>query len=286
MTRVKNAIDRLKQLGIAAQIFGEGPEVVICVHGWLDNSNSFQPMLCKIDAKYTYIAIDLKGHGQSQWRSSDAHYYFVDYVYDLLKVIDVLQVTQCHLIGHSLGAMVCGLFSALYPERIKSLVMIEGIGLVCTEPDGIKQQMLDSFEQRNVTGKFKKRLYSSFDALITARSLAGDITKKDAALLMSRNTQKVEGGYYLTTDPRLKTQSGFRFAKAQALAALKDITVPSLLIIGDAGYDFVKQNCSIFKSNFNVLEVKEIPGGHHCHMDSPQQCIMLVEQHMNRNTLT
>ncbi|NOU50193.1 alpha/beta hydrolase [Pseudoalteromonas sp. JBTF-M23] len=283
---MKNAIDALKKQGIATQTFGDGKEVVICVHGWLDNSNSFKPMLSSIDAKYTYIAIDLMGHGQSQWRSADAHYYFVDYVYDLLNIIDQLQVPSCHLVGHSLGAMVCGLFSALYPERVNSLVMIEGIGLVCTEPDDIHQQMKAAFEQRKTTDKFKKRLYSSFDALSTARSQVGDITKEDAALLMSRNTQKVEGGFYLTTDPRLKTQSGFRFSQAQALAVLNDIDVHSLLVIGTKGYDFVKQNLSIFKNNFNNLEVKEISGGHHCHMDNPQQCITLIEQHMNRNTLT
>ncbi|MBD1583924.1 alpha/beta fold hydrolase [Pseudoalteromonas sp. S16_S37] len=283
---MKNAIDALKQLGIAAQTFGEGSEVVVCVHGWLDNSNSFKPMLSNIDSKFTYIAVDLMGHGQSKWRSADAHYYFLDYVYDLLNIIDQLEVANCYLVGHSLGAMVCGLFAALYPERTNSLVMIEGIGLVCSEPDEIHQQMQTAFEQRKITDKFKKRLYSNFDALTTARSQAGDLKKQDAALLMSRNTQKVEGGFYLTTDPRLKTQSGFRFSKAQALAVLKDINVPSLLITGSKGYQFVKQNLSIFKNNFNNLEVTEISGGHHCHMDNPQQCIALVEQHMNRNTLT
>ena len=40
----KNTIKRLADCGVAAQIYGNGPQWVICLHGWLDNSNSFVPM--------------------------------------------------------------------------------------------------------------------------------------------------------------------------------------------------------------------------------------------------
>ncbi|CAH9061607.1 2-succinyl-6-hydroxy-2, 4-cyclohexadiene-1-carboxylate synthase [Pseudoalteromonas sp. CIP111854] len=284
MIRMENAIDALKKLGIAAQLYGEGKDIVICVHGWLDNSNSFKPMLDKANTDFTYIAVDLKGHGQSQWRSGD--YYFIDYVYDLLTIMDELGIEQCHLLGHSLGAMVCGLFSALYPQRIKSLVMLEGIGLVCTEPDQMKQQVMESFEQRAKIDRFKPRLYANFETLAKVRSNVGDISTEDAALLMQRNTQKVEGGFSLTTDPQLKARSGFRYTQAQALALLKDVNVPSLLILGTKGYDFVQQNIAVFGRSFNRLEVEKISGGHHCHMDNPKVCIELIERHMNRNVVT
>ena len=92
--------------------------------------------------------IDLPGHGQSQWRGKDAHYYFIDYVYDLLVVLDKLNIEKCHLIGHSLGALVCGMFTTLYPQRVKSLSMIEGIGLMYSDEADIKMQVVQSFKQR------------------------------------------------------------------------------------------------------------------------------------------
>ncbi|OHU94309.1 alpha/beta fold hydrolase [Pseudoalteromonas byunsanensis] len=283
---MKNAIDALQRIGIAAQTTNNEGEVVLCVHGWLDNSNSFTPMVKRASDSYQWISIDLKGHGKSQWRSTDAHYYFVDYVYDLLNILDVLEIERCHLVGHSMGAMVCGLFSSLYPQRVKSLTMIEGFGLVCTPEQEIRKQILEAFEHRQASDKFKKRLYANFATLVTARSNAGDLTQEDAALLMQRNSQQVEGGFYLTFDPRLKTASAIRFSVTQAKAVLEEVTTPSLLVVSDKGYDFVKNNRDLFIEGFKQITVEEVSGGHHCHMGNPQQCISLIEQHLNRNTVT
>ncbi|WP_158678263.1 alpha/beta fold hydrolase [Pseudoalteromonas sp. T1lg23B] len=283
---MKNAIDALQRIGIAAQTTDSKGEVVLCLHGWLDNSNSFAPMLDKASSAYQWISIDFKGHGKSQWRSADAHYYFVDYVYDLLNILDVLGIERCHLVGHSMGAMVCGLFASLYPQRVKSLTMIEGFGLVCTPEQQLKKQILDAFEHRQASDKFKKRLYANFATLVTARSNAGDLTQEDAALLMQRNSQQVEGGFYLTIDPRLKTASAIRFSVAQAKAMLVDVTTPSLLILSDKGLGFVKDNYDLFIDGFKDITVEEVSGGHHCHMDNPQECVSLIEQHLNRNAVT
>ncbi|OHU85451.1 MULTISPECIES: alpha/beta fold hydrolase [Pseudoalteromonas] len=283
---MKNAIDALHRIGMAAQTTNNKGEVVLCIHGWLDNSNSFTPMLDKASDSYQWVSIDLKGHGKSQWRSADAHYYFVDYVYDLLNILDVLELERCHLVGHSMGAMICGLFSSLYPQRVKSLTMIEGFGLVCTPEQEVKQQILQAFEQRQASDKFKKRLYANFATLVNARSKAGSLNQKDAALLMQRNSQQVEGGFYLTIDPRLKTASAMRFSLAHAKAVLEEVVTPSLLIVSEKGYDFVKDNCGQFMDGFKQIRVEEVSGGHHCHMDNPQECISLIEQHLNRNTLT
>ena len=59
---------------------GTGDELVIALHGWLDNSNSFTPMLDKVNPQHTWYCVEFAGHGLSDWRAQDAHYYFVDYI--------------------------------------------------------------------------------------------------------------------------------------------------------------------------------------------------------------
>ena len=58
--------------------------IVLCLHGWLDNAASFVPLLPHLANKHV-IAIDLLGHGFSSHRSQDAHYHFIDWIDDLLQ---------------------------------------------------------------------------------------------------------------------------------------------------------------------------------------------------------
>jgi pimeloyl-ACP methyl ester carboxylesterase len=57
-------------LSIAYQRWNDGlnnPKV-LCVHGWLDNSNSFAYLGPKLASKgYDVVAIDLMGHGKKRF---------------------------------------------------------------------------------------------------------------------------------------------------------------------------------------------------------------------------
>ncbi|MBQ4846853.1 alpha/beta hydrolase [Pseudoalteromonas sp. MMG005] len=278
----KNTIDLLGKHGFSAQIHGSGEEWVICLHGWLDNSNSFSPLVDQKKEGYRWLMIDMAGHGKSQWRGPNAHYYFVDYVYDLLTIIDALKIESCHLLGHSLGALVCGMFSALYPSRVKSLCMIEGIGMMYGDEKGTKEQLIASFrERKRIDKKTELKAFPNFETLVNLRVNVSDFTPEIARLLMLRNTKSTDGQLLLTTDPKLKTHSAFRFTLEQSKHLLNGLSVPSLLIIGDRGYGFVKKNLLTFKSCFKTLQVEIVEGGHHCHMENPQDCCALIERHLN-----
>lgn len=283
---VKNAIERLDKLGFSAQVQGTGNEWVLCLHGWLDNSNSFSPMANIKRDNHCWLMIDLVGHGRSKWRDKDAHYYFIDYVYDLIVIINELGIERCHLIGHSLGALICGMFSALYPERVMTLSMIEGIGLMYAEESDIKHQIRQSFNERVQIKNKVKKPFPSLDALVNLRTQVSDFTEMEARLLLSRNIKEEAGKVSLTSDPKLKTHSAFRFSLSQSLNLLSGIKVPSLLVIGNNGYDFVKSNLKTFENCYVHLQIKTIEGGHHCHMENPKACCGLIEAHLNAIHLT
>ncbi|WP_440056435.1 alpha/beta fold hydrolase (plasmid) [Pseudoalteromonas sp. T1lg65] len=267
----------------AFQQWGNGENYIVYLHGWQDNSNSFQPLQPYTDENYTHIALDFLGHGWSDWRSEDAHYYFVDYVYDLKCFLDTLGISHCHLVGHSLGAMVANLFASCYPSYCQTLSLIEGIGIVCTEENETKSQLINAFTSRDRYQQTTRRTFTNIEELVELRRKVSDFDLSVARCLMERGSDKCDVGVTLNSDPRLKHHSGFRYSKAQAINALETITTPTLLVFGSRGYQLIEKQRKIFSGCFNDLSVQEIVGGHHCHMENPEACYKLINAHIKRS---
>lgn len=61
---------------------------ILCVHGWLDNANSFKPLATALDLdKYRLISMDLPGHGLSEHFPSGVNYSVADSLAVLLRAI-------------------------------------------------------------------------------------------------------------------------------------------------------------------------------------------------------
>ncbi|MEZ7276276.1 alpha/beta fold hydrolase [Pseudoalteromonas sp. 68 DY56-GL68] len=249
--------------------FGHDEEAVVALHGWLDNAHSYIPMLENAKLNHTWYCIDFPGHGLSDWRSNDAHYYFIDYIDDVYKFIESLEVSKVHLVGHSMGAMVAGVFASCFPEKVASVNFIEGIGGVTTNSNDVSSQLRKAILNRARVSTKGPRAFESKAHIISARLASGDLEYVQAELLMSRNSYEKAGKWYLTTDPKLKNHSGFRFDEAQCIATIKQIQAPCQLILGEQGFPFVKQNLEAYGKYYKELKIHQIPGGHHCHMQNP-----------------
>lgn len=99
---------------------------VLCLHGWLDNSESFArlaPLLENCDV----VALDMAGHGETSHRAAHARYDIYDDLEDINELTDELGWEQFNLLGHSRGAGIAMLYCTVMPERVKTLVSLDGI---------------------------------------------------------------------------------------------------------------------------------------------------------------
>lgn len=258
-------------------------DLVICLHGWLDNVGSFVPLFSQAP-KVPWYALDLIGHGQSQWRPETQYYYFNEYVNDLMLFINSHPEKRIHLIGHSLGAAIASIVSGLLPERIVSCVLIDALGPLVNCSSSIAEHWRLSLHQYQTTRPIK--YYPSKDILVKARKKKHLIEESSCQLLVDYGTNfdNQSSQYSWSFDPRLFHLSPLQMTQEQVLSILSHVQSPTLFIKADKGYPF---SDLILQERLAVIEnlsCATLPGGHHVHMDSPEKVWqVMVEFYQEHN---
>ncbi len=110
----------------AFRIAGSGP-VILLIHGIADNSSTWSPVHAKLAQRFTVIAPDLLGHGQSDKPRADySAAAYANGMRDLLSVLDIERVT---VVGHSLGGGVAMQFAYQFPQLVDRLVLVSTGGV-------------------------------------------------------------------------------------------------------------------------------------------------------------
>src|ERR671932_1040719 len=108
------------------RVAGSGPPLVL-VHGMVNSSRHWESVALQLADRYTVIAPDLIGHGDSATPRGDyslgAH---AAVIRDLLAVIGVERAT---IVGHSLGGGVAMQFFYQFPQRVERLALVSSGGL-------------------------------------------------------------------------------------------------------------------------------------------------------------
>ena len=265
-------------LTIRGQRWGrEGKAKVLCLHGWLDNSASFQPMMPYID-DMEMIAIDLPGHGKSDHFPGSQAYQMFDYVKSVFALTEALGWKRFNLLSHSLGACISVLMAGAFPERVLAMTLIEGLGPMSYPdkecPDRYRKHIL-SCEKRGRSGS---PAYADQLQAARSRSEQSNVDLPSALLLAERGTRPSggEAGIVWRTDPALRFQSPHPLTELQLYAFLDRISCKSRLILADDGWPFDKELMEKRVERVKDLELLWHKGSHHLHMEYPREIAGLI----------
>ncbi len=107
-------------------------ETYVFVHGIRDQGRSWDQFIAAMITRGLPIkhavALDLRGHGESEWPSTSRGYQHEDFLTDLAGLSKHLEKEPLTIIGHSLGGSMCLLYAAAFPEKVKRLVLFESLG--------------------------------------------------------------------------------------------------------------------------------------------------------------
>ena len=222
------------------------------------------------------IAIDWPGHGFSSHRSLDAHYHFIDWVYDLLQLFELNRWCNIDIVAHSMGGMVATAFAAAFPDKVNSLTLIDSVGFVSADAQRATEQLRQGMLSRLKGMQKKKNVHATKESAITARVQISDLHYKHAELIVKRGLVKEAEGYVWCSDSRLRATSPYRLTLGQAEQFIRDIKMPVQLIHGSKGMDMVASGIKHFGPLFKTFSVHELSGGHHVHMEQPEQTAKLI----------
>ncbi|NXT83450.1 SEHL2 protein, partial [Zapornia atra] len=184
---------------VAAKAWGPSEGYpVLCLHGWLDNANTFDKLIPLLPRDCYYVAMDFSGHGLSSHRPAGSPYYFLDYVSEVRRVVAALQWRQFTLIGHSMGGSVAGMFCFLYPEMVDRLILLETLGFLLTPEDTeawleSQRMVIDtilSLEAKQQTPKARSP-EAALQRLLEANS---HLTAEGGAILLQRGATETPAG--------------------------------------------------------------------------------------------
>ncbi len=267
---------------IAALAWGpKDAQPILAVHGWLDNAASFIPMAPYLK-DFRLIAIDLLGHGLSTHFKTGTYFHFIDYVADIVNIMNLCNWERCALLGHSLGAGISSIVAGIIPERVSALGLIDGIGPITVNEQQMPEMMSKSIAEYAHLPDKKLTRYANQEEAIQARLTASKMARTSVELLVSRGLRAEHDGFSWCTDPRLLCKPLAMFTESQIAPFLTRISSKTCLLRPSPGWPFDEK---IFMARINYLqniEVHRIKGDHHIHMDTPEVVGPLINEFYTR----
>jgi pimeloyl-ACP methyl ester carboxylesterase len=98
---------------------------VLMLHGATMDMTMFEPQVRALQNRFHVLSVDLPGHGQS----ADIEFSMQGCVDGVLDIVDREEIQSCHLVGQSMGGIVCQLLARQRPGLALSLTLIGSVPL-------------------------------------------------------------------------------------------------------------------------------------------------------------
>ncbi|HEX2944964.1 MAG TPA: alpha/beta hydrolase [Clostridia bacterium] len=125
---------------------GEGSTTVMMIHGIGGYIEGWADVPAIISKHFKVVVPDMVGHGLSDKPSIN---YSIDMFTDfIIKFMEALNIEKAALVGHSLGGAICLDLSIKYPDKVKTLILVNSAGTII--PFGIRAGSLSILQRINL----------------------------------------------------------------------------------------------------------------------------------------
>ncbi len=251
---------------------GNGPPLVF-LHGLMGNAMNWTRIFTALRGKFTCIAYDQRGHGQSL--KPEKGYSPEDYAGDLLKIVDHLQLKKFVLIGHSMGGRNALCFAHLHPERLVGLIA-EDIG-----PEENLSQLAYYEQLINpipVPFTSREEMKTYFREVFVKTVQARDNLQTLAAFFMTNLRENDQGLWDWRFSKKGILDSVSQGRETERWHEVAGLKMPTLWIRGENSLELSRETYQKILRTNKLIQGVEIPGAAHwVHADQPQLFVAAVE---------
>ncbi|MCR9215122.1 MAG: alpha/beta hydrolase [Proteobacteria bacterium] len=250
----------------------EAPPLLL-IHGGRDHCRNWDWIAEELRHDWHIIAPDLRGHGDSGW-STDGNYNLQGYVYDIAQLIHQKELNPVTIVSHSMGGNIALRYTGLYPDNVKKLVAIEGLGF---SPKMIKEAQAvpvaerwrEWIEKKRSASARTHRRYETFDdALARMKDENAHLSDAQALHLTTHAVnQNEDGTFSWKFDNYMRVWSPFDISQEETQKLWSAISCPTFLCYGkDSWASNPAEDGRLEYFNTATLKVYE-NAGHWLHHD-------------------
>jgi len=244
---------------------GQGGDVVLLIHGYGGDRNSWLFLQEPLAARHRVYALDLPGHGTSSKDVGDGSVGTLAGA--VIGVLDTIGAERAHLVGHSLGGAVAAAVAARNPGRICSLTLIA--------PSGFGPEINAGYLRGFADAQTRRELKPVVGQLFADESLVTRQVVDD--LLAYKRLDGVAVALHTLVDTLLDGDTQ-RIDSAAAIAAIGD-ALPVTVIWGRADQIIpATQAGSVAGAVRQMLD----DAGHMPHMERPAEVQAAIEETIAR----
>ncbi|ABA23917.1 Alpha/beta hydrolase fold protein [Trichormus variabilis ATCC 29413] len=136
--------------------------VILLLHGFMGNIDEFDAAIELLGDDFSYLKLDLPGHGKTQVFGGDEYYSMANTAQGLINLLDKLEISKCFLVGYSMGGRL-GLYLALhFPERFYQVVLESASPGLATEAERLDRVKRDAQIARKLGRSLAKTDFTAF----------------------------------------------------------------------------------------------------------------------------
>ncbi|MFC5474291.1 alpha/beta fold hydrolase [Paraherbaspirillum soli] len=257
------------------------------LHGWMDVSASFQFVVDCLERDWHVIAADWRGFGLTEGPPVDT-YWFPDYLADLDGILQHYSAAEpVNLLGHSMGGYALGLYAGARPERIRTLINLEGFGGEQFSPDLAPARYAKWLDQLRTPPPLNT--YPT-QAAVAARLQKTNPRLNDlraAFLAQHWSRQNAQGHWEILGDPAHKIINPVLPRVEELIACWRRISAPVLCVEAAdtnmwqwmGGKELMRSEIDRRIACLPNAKAEVIPdAGHMLHHDQPQLLARMIER--------
>jgi pimeloyl-ACP methyl ester carboxylesterase len=237
-------------------------EVLVLIHGLGGNAAGWGQQIEELSSSYRIIAMDLRGHGSSGYRTEEA-VTLRALADDILALLRGLGVTQAHVGGNSMGGMIALELWVRSPFLLKSLILAD------TTAFFPPPQILDEF----------LRLFDHLDMMTWAGFMAPRLLRRGHPADLKEEVVQT-----MAATARAVYRQGLVAAfSADYRWALPTVDIPSLILVGEEDQATPVGYARFLENQLKDAVLQVVPDAAHLpHRENPREFNRQVRAHLER----